>query len=162
MKTPIVMQKTGMTPLKILMRVSKLRKIIYQDHPDVDVDILKGLPNAMADPIAILQSNTVIGRPIIILELTTKNGNIIVPIELGGTINHTKGNIAVNAYPKGDNGKISKSWYDKRFKGEVGNTPLYLNEKKSPSGTQPTGSNCHRGNTTSVIILMSVYQTSEI
>lgn len=144
------------------MRVSKLRKIIYQDHPDVDVDILKGLPNAMADPIAILQSNTVIGRPIIILELTTKNGNIIVPIELGGTINHTKGNIAVNAYPKGDNGKISKSWYDKRFKGEVGNTPLYLNEKKSPSGTQPTGSNCHRGNTTSVIILMSVYQTSEI
>lgn len=130
MKTPIVMQKTGMAPLKILMRVSKLRKIIYQDHPDVDVDILKELPNAMADPIAILQSNTVIGRPIIILELSTKNGNIIVPIELGGTINHTKGNIAVNAYPKGDNGKISKSWYDKRFKGEVGNTPLYLNEKK--------------------------------
>ena len=33
---------------------------------------------------------------------------------------------------------------------------IVFNIKKSPSGTQPTGSNRHRGNTESVIILIAV------
>ena len=42
---------------------------------------------------------------------------------------------------------------------DKGNRPAeayYLNTKKSPSGTQPTGSNRHRGNTESVIILIAI------
>lgn len=124
MQTPLVLQNIGLEDLPIVMHPSKLKKIL-KDHPEMSPDILKQIPEHMADPMAVFPSDTSIGNMVVALELTdNKDNNVIVPIELSASAGRYNANIATSAY-----GKESKKWFADSFENKKGQ-PLYLNNKK--------------------------------
>ena len=46
----------------------------HNTHPNIDADILKQLPAALADPIAVFGSDTVDGRLVFMVDVTDANG----------------------------------------------------------------------------------------
>ena len=131
MQTPLVLQNVGLEGLPIVMHPSKLKRIL-KEHPEMSPDILKQIPSHIADPMAVLSSDTVGGRIVVALELTdAKGANVVVPIELSKTADEYDANIATSAYGKLNSSKtgISIKWFKDRFEGEK-SAPLYLNNKK--------------------------------
>lgn len=146
MTTPLVMSYCGANIVPIRMKTGKLKRILFsaeKGHKDITPEILKQLPEAMADPVAITPSNTNPGSFVIITELKSDTGmNVTVPIELVGTHNgNYEANIALSVYTRTnrETGQVHPEWYQGVFEGWANSYPknndvmYYANEKKITS-----------------------------
>lgn len=152
MTTPLVMSYCGANIVPIRMKTGKLKRILFsaeKGHKDITPEILKQLPEAMADPVAITPSNTNPGSFVIITELKSDTGmNVTVPIELVGTHNgNYEANIALSVYTRTnrETGQVHPEWYQGVFEGWANSYPknndvmYYANEKKSLAGMPTPG-----------------------
>lgn len=146
MTTPLVMSYCGANIVPIRMKTGKLKRILFsaeKGHKDITPEILKQLPEAIADPVAITPSNTNPGSFVIITELKSDTGmNVTVPIELVGTHNgNYEANIALSVYTRTnrETGQVHPEWYQGVFEGWANSYPknndvmYYANEKKITS-----------------------------
>ena len=146
MTSPLVMSYCGANIVPIRMKTGKLKRILFsaeKGHKDITPEILKQLPEAMADPVAITPSNTNPGSFVIITELKSDTGmNVTVPIELVGTHNgNYEANIALSVYTRTnrETGQVHPEWYQGVFEGWANSYPknndvmYYANEKKITS-----------------------------
>ena len=91
-------------------------------HPNMTPEMLKQIPAAMADPIAIFDSDTPANRKngdvVFMVEIKDANGaTVVVPIVLDarGRLG-AKINIVKSAYAKESGGKPSNAWFIKQAK----------------------------------------------
>lgn len=138
MDTPLVLTYIGADHLPLKMRTSKIKKIL-EEHKEIDINVLKRLPRAIASPLAIFPSETETGKYLMVLDLAgTNKGNVVLPIELNGSDGTSyEVNVALSAYTKSDEKTLvpKTEWYRNHFENKTGKnvTPLYLNEKKVAS-----------------------------
>ena len=132
MTTPLVMKLVGAEILPVYIHQNVLAKILkhgkkvdgIHGHADeMDADILKQLPKALTDPMAIVESK---GKPVVITSLVDKNRDtIIVPFVLEKKIKEEKyytANLIGSAY-----GKKSNQWILDKILGNL----LYINKKRT-------------------------------
>ena len=133
MQTPLSMQLVNVAALPVYMDTFKIKRIMHE-HPEITTDVLKQIPRALTDPIMILNSDTVSGRMVAILELKgTNDVNVVVPFELEKTQNGLQMNLIKSAYSraKEENGKpvLDYGWVQKCI--NTGGL-LYVNRLKAP------------------------------
>ncbi len=132
MTTPLVMKLVGAEILPVYIHQNVLAKIlkhgkkvdgIHGHANEMDADILKQLPKALTDPMAIVESK---GKPVVITSLVDKNRDtIIVPFVLEKKIKEEKyytANLIGSAY-----GKKSNQWILDKILGNL----LYINKKRT-------------------------------
>lgn len=141
--TPISLRLINTADREIKMDVWKIRKV-KEDHPDMDDTMLKNIPAALDDPIAIFESTTHQGSLVIITDLKSdeNKANVVVPIVLDvkGKRQEALIHLLTSAYPRQNKlGEIQKDWFKNQFEGknqrmpDKGNRPAkayYLNTKK--------------------------------
>jgi murein DD-endopeptidase MepM/ murein hydrolase activator NlpD/vacuolar-type H+-ATPase subunit H len=80
MNTPKALIKAGLPTGPLLMRNSKVGKILKK-HSEMSAELLKKLPEAIENPITIIRSKTFPkDSAVVISEILTSKGNMIVPI----------------------------------------------------------------------------------
>lgn len=111
-ETPTILQKMGLKDLPITMTQKHLYTIIQKDgkyndvnYHNIDVDVIKQLPNALYTPLNILKSDTKNDSIVVVTELSDKNNNIIIAsikIDGIGTIQDIRinSNVMTSAYGK--------------------------------------------------------------
>lgn len=117
-------------------------------HANIDAGILKQLPAALADPIAVFQSETVSGRLVFMLDVKDASGaTVVVPVQLDAKKHSGRAliHIATTAYGKENNGVPNNSWFAK----QAGNL-LYVNRKKEAQWVSAAGSNSLWSNSTAL------------
>ncbi len=133
MQTPLSLQLVGVKDLPVYMDASKIKRIMHE-HLEMTDDVIKQIPRALTDPIMILNSDSVSGRMVAILELKgTNDVNVVVPFELEKTQNGLQMNLIKSAYSraKEENGKtvLDYGWVQKCI--NTGGL-LYVNRQKAP------------------------------
>ncbi len=79
-KTPKVFLAIGFPNKPMLMRNSKVKEILNK-HTEMNVDIIKSVPEAIKSPIVILKSKTNPAESVVaITEIMTDKGELIVPV----------------------------------------------------------------------------------
>ena len=112
MQTPFSLQLIGMKDLPIYIDPSKLSKIMLVDHPEITLEVLKQLPQALRDPMMILKSKTHSERIVASLSLKDTSGvEIIVPFALDKPKAWKQANVITSIYAKEKNGRPRYSWY---------------------------------------------------
>lgn len=132
MTTPLVMKLVGAEILPVYIHQNILAKIlkhgkkvdgIHGHANEMDAEILKQLPKALTDPMAIVESK---GKLVVITSLLDKNGDtIIVPFVLEKKIKEEKyyaANLIGSVY-----GKKSNQWILDKILGNL----LYINKKRT-------------------------------
>jgi len=107
-------------------------------HPAMTADMLKQIPTAMADPIAVFGSATVPGRLVFMLDIKDSNGaTVVVPVELNASKDHTGRTVHVvtTAYSKENNGVPNDAWFAKQAK-----NARYINTIKEKRWVAASGS----------------------
>lgn len=129
METPLVLQLVGAKALPIYMAQKKLMQV-KKEHPELNKTILNKLPEQLADPMMIFQSETVPGRIVVCLELKDEAGaNIVVPVELNAKNDRMEINILASIYGKGNPSKGSNySWF---LNNVLNGNALYINKKQA-------------------------------
>lgn len=137
METPLVLQLVGAEALPLYMSQGKLMKI-KKEHPEIKKALLNKLPEQLADPMMIFQSETVPGRIVVCLELKDEAGvNIVVPVELNAKQNSMEINVLTSIYGKGNPSTGSNyAWFLNNVL--KGNT-LYINKKQAVNFYQAAG-----------------------
>lgn len=114
-QTPQILQEIGLQNLPITMTQKHLYTMSHNDgkyknanYHDIDIDVIKQLPQALANPLNILKSDTKSDSIVVVTELADKNGNIIVAsikIDGKGQINDVQfdTNVMTSAYGKSGN-----------------------------------------------------------
>lgn len=116
-------------------------------HPNMTPDMWKQLPAAMADPIAIFNSDTgrANGDLVFMLGVTDANGaTVVVPVAIGVTSRNPERaqlNIAKTAYAKERDGVPSNSWFEWQLKKNA----RYVNGQKLQAWRLAQGSNSPLG-----------------
>lgn len=82
-KASEVLKRCGFPDTFIYMGTATLREKLNK-HPELTYDVLKGLPNKIAGPLAVFESKTVPGRKVILTEIETKIGKLIGAFALRG------------------------------------------------------------------------------
>jgi hypothetical protein len=77
MTTPLVFHLAGAKVMPVYMNDAKVFKIL-QDHPGMTWDLIKQIPSALADPIAVFTSKSTPDSLVAMLELRDTNGATIV------------------------------------------------------------------------------------
>lgn len=91
-------------------------------HPNMTPEMWKQIPAAMADPIAVFDSDSPAGRAkgdlVFMLELTDANGATVVPVALDVAKGRKQAhvNIVKSAYNKESGGVPSNHWFMRQFK----------------------------------------------
>lgn len=109
-------------------------------HPNITAEILKQVPEALADPVAVFKSATREGRLVFMLDVRDANGaTVVVPIELNARKDLTAVvHMATSAYSKDSNGVPNNAWFARQAKENA----LYINRKKEKRWTETSsGSN---------------------
>lgn len=97
-------------------------------HKNITEGILKQIPAAMADPIAIFSSETVPGRLVFMVEVEDDAGaNVVLPIQLEAKKDRAHIHLATSVYAKNDEatGEPNLRWFVDHAKSIV-----YLNKSK--------------------------------
>lgn len=114
-QTPQILQEIGLQNLPITMTQKHLYTMSHNDgkyknanYHDIDIDVIKQLPQALANPLNILKSDTKNDSIVVVTELVDKNDNIIVAsikIDGKGQINDVQfdTNVMTSAYGKSGN-----------------------------------------------------------
>ena len=129
MQTPYSLQLIGMKDLPIYIDPSKLSEVMNQNHPEITLEILKQLPQALRDPMMILKSKTHSERIVASLSLKDTSGvEIIVPFALDKPKAWKQANVITSVYAKERNGRPRYSWYIDCIKEEL---LLYAHREKA-------------------------------
>lgn len=131
MSTPIVLQMLGFSAHDIEITPSVLAKVLKRKHADsIDTEVLKDLPRAIANPVAIFKNYSrqakryIDNEVIIIVAIEDKQGRVIqIPL----IFDVVKRKIKVNRI-KSIFGRGTLNWYSNSLKH---NSLLYYNEKKT-------------------------------
>ena len=137
METPLVLQLVGAKALPIYMSQGKLMQI-KKEHPEIKKALLNKLPEQLADPMMIFQSETVPGRIVVCLELKDEAGvNVVVPVELNAKQDRIEINVITSIYGKGKPTTGSNyGWFlDNVMKGHT----LYVNKKQAANFYRAAG-----------------------
>ena len=135
MTTPLVMKLIGAEILPVETSTTVLSKLLHGKHSnELDENIVKQIPRALTDPVAVFQSKTKKGRLVVALELKDKNKSpIVVPFALDissnpvDTSNGYYMNFITSAYGKDYKGRPNIKWfYDEINAGRM----CYGNKKK--------------------------------
>ncbi|MDR0972533.1 MAG: hypothetical protein LBM61_00930, partial [Prevotellaceae bacterium] len=124
-----------LTNLPIEMAASTLEVKSSRDyisnHP-FDLKNIENLPNAIANPIAVFESDTNPNRTVVLTELTDKNGNnfiAVIDISRSRERNYNTINSIVSLYPKDSNIRIAK-WFLGSNDSDIERDLLYWVDKK--------------------------------
>ena len=131
MQTPKVFNLIGAKSLPIYTDANKLLSALKK-HPALTTDIIKQIPYAISDPVAIFRSATHPNDSIVVMtEVIDKDGGtVVVPVQLDVTQDSYKINRIASIYAKKNDktGEIHNEW----FVEQVNNGQLlYINNKKS-------------------------------
>ncbi|MGP1470948.1 MAG: MuF-C-terminal domain-containing protein [Schwartzia sp. (in: firmicutes)] len=138
METPLVLQLVGAKTLPIYMSQGKLMKI-KKEHPEIKKALLNKLPEQLADPMMIFQSETVPGRIVVCLELKDEAGvNIVVPIELNAKNDRMEINVLTSIYGRGteDHTEVQYTWFLNNVRQ---GRALYVNKKQAANFYRAAG-----------------------
>lgn len=109
----------------------------HNTHTNINADVLKQLPTALADPIAVFGSDSVAGRLVFMVDVTDANGaTVILPVQLEAKHGFATAHIVTSAYSKEKKGVPNNKW----FETQAGNL-LYVNRKKEERWNTSAGSN---------------------
>ena len=79
-ETPQVLRSIGFENKPLLMRNSKVKEILAK-HPEMSVELIKQIPQAIADPVMIIKSKTNPTESVVaITDIKTSNGEMIIPV----------------------------------------------------------------------------------
>ena len=133
METPTVFTLAGAKRLPIYIDAGKISRILSKHDLGMTADILKQMPRAMADPIAIFDSKPYPSKRIVVMTgvKDAKGSTVIVPVELGRKQHAYYVNKISSIY-----GKDSDAWFVNQAK--AGRT-LYINRQKSSQWSNQTG-----------------------
>lgn len=131
MDTPIVLQMLGFSAHDIEITPSVLAKVLKGKHADsIDTEVLKDLPRAIANPVAIFRNYDgekrvyIDNQVIVVVDIADKQGEIIqIPL----VFDVEKRKIKVNRI-KSIFGRETISWYENSLKH---NSLLYYGKKKT-------------------------------
>lgn len=116
-------------------------------HPEMTPEMLKALPRALTEPIAIFPSKTRKGRVVSMVEIRDASGaTVIVPIEINARGQHgAELNIVNSAYAKRkeDTGEPQNDWFVDQIN-DKNAPPLYVDRAKLQAWVAYTGSNSLR------------------
>lgn len=116
-------------------------------HPEMTPEMLKALPRALTEPIAIFPSKTQKGRIVSMVEIQDVSGaTVIVPIEINARGQHgAELNIVNSAYPKRkeNTGEPYNDWFVDQIN-DKNAPPLYVDRAKLQAWVAYTGSNSLR------------------
>lgn len=123
-RTPDVLQKLGALDLPMTMTRDNLTKILSdkQDHA-LPKDLVKQLPQAVAEPIMVFESATQADAFVVLTELRHEGRSVMVAVHLDTERQHIRVNDIASAYKRGNEG-----WYVRQI--EEGRL-LYQDKKKS-------------------------------
>lgn len=103
--TSEALQSIGARTDNIYMRKSKIGTI-FEDHPEVNVDVIKKVPNILENPVLIMKSITRSDSIVLLSEEKAKNGNsLMVALELTpkpGGRTEAKFSLVTSAYGRAD------------------------------------------------------------
>lgn len=140
MTTPLVMKLAGAKIFPIKIDVTILNKILKGKHAnEINDNILKQMPRAIADPLMILKSFDKNGKQvenemIIVLPLKNTNGStIMAPFVLDVKKGEYKVNAIKSFYGRESNGVPNDNWFLKQIKN---NGLLYINHEKTTKWSQ--------------------------
>ena len=139
MNTPEVFSLIGAKSLPVYMDAGKIRSVLDK-HPAITPYIIKQIPTAVTDPIAIFSSATHPNDSIIVMtEITDKDGGtVIVPVQLDVQQHNYKINRIASVFAKKNDktGQVHNEWFVKQVQdGRL----LYINNKKSSQWSIQTG-----------------------
>ncbi|GHT01667.1 hypothetical protein AGMMS50276_30170 [Synergistales bacterium] len=97
-ETPAALRLAGAKDLPVYMDAGKITKIL-SDHSGMTAEIIKQIPEALAEPIAIFKSSTQADSLVAMLELRDQDGaTVIVPFHLGAKQHGYEVNKMASAY----------------------------------------------------------------
>lgn len=145
-ETPQVLQKVGLNALPMTMTARHAQTIYNSNGQDQNAnyhglgELLKQLPEAMKDPVAVIRSETRRGNSVVVLaDLKDQSGNsVVVPVRVDGygRLNGVEidANAAASAYGKKNAvAGLLKNALAAEAQGEVGVYYINKNKAKSPS-----------------------------
>lgn len=99
----------------------------HNAHPNIDRDVLKKIPEALTDPVAVYRDDKNGDRFIFVTDITDKNGsNVVVPVDFEAKTNRAEINLILTVYAKDNNKNQSDfNWFFKNAQNLV-----YINRKK--------------------------------
>ena len=141
MTTPLVMNLVNAPILPVYIRTKALNKILNGKHAyQLDADLLKQIPRALTDPVAIYSSDTQPGPDKIVVALDLKDKNdahIVATFALNQSSNEVDGthayqlNFLTSVYGKDNNDKENPTPRDNWFLEQLEKGNLkYINRKK--------------------------------
>lgn len=141
---PLVFVVAGAKPKSVPLRISS--HVFDGTHPEITPEILKGLPEALANPIAIFKSatRTNVESYVVMVELhDAKNATIVVPVEINAVGAQKRVlNIIRTAFPKNRvaDGEPVNEWFaEQSRKGNL----LYADRNKLSLWRSFAGSTSH-------------------
>lgn len=139
MNTPHVFNLIGAKPLPVYMDASKIRSVLDK-HPAITSEIIKQIPSAITDPIAIFRSATHPNDSIVVMtEITDKDGGtVIVPVQMDVEQDSYRINRIASVFAKKNDktGQVHNEWFTEQVNsGRL----LYLNKKKGSHWSDQTG-----------------------
>lgn len=79
-KTPQVLLDIGFESKPLLMRSSKVKEILAK-HPEMSAELIKKIPQAIADPVMVIKSKTNPTESVVaITDIQTSKGEMIIPV----------------------------------------------------------------------------------
>jgi hypothetical protein len=138
MSTPLVLTLAGAERLPLKMQAGKILEVIKKHN--LSPDIIKSIPEAIADPVAIFRSATHPEDSVVVMVdmVDANDSTIIVPIALNRREYGYDINLLASVYGQGNktSGKAEDWWFQAQAKaGRL----LYLNTKKGSAWTNRTG-----------------------
>ena len=110
----------------------------HHAHPEMTREVLKQIPAALADPIAIFKEDQRPNTYVFMLEVTDAKGNtVIAPVTFSATGRHAEINLMKTAF-----GRDKKLWFPLQ---EQQGLLLYANSKKIQRWNESSGTNRLRG-----------------
>lgn len=137
---PLVFLLVGARPTTVNLKASS--HIFDGTHPEMTPDVLKQLPEALANPIALFKSATRDNSYVAMLGVKSAQGaTVVVPVEINARgVFESEVNIARSAYAKADSvtGAPKDDWFaEQSRKGNL----LYVDEEKLNRWRSYAGSN---------------------
>ena len=107
----------------------------HNAHPNITADILKQIPGALADPIAVFGQDN--GRLLFMLDVKDANGaTVVVPVQFEAKKGFATITLATTVYSKEQNGVPNNAWFERQAK-----QLRYVNRQKENRWNTSSGAN---------------------
>jgi hypothetical protein len=121
---------------------TKSNKEYKSNHP-FELSDVENLPEALANPIAVFESETDPKRSVVLTELQSKGDNFMAIIDVSRDNKRNRVNSLISLYPKGSDVRVAK-WFDSRNQKEIGRDLLkWVDKEKALNWLSGSASNVH-------------------